>query len=85
GLGPAASSGTSPDSSAIVTSPVAMLVAGSCDASTGSGGAEGPDTVEVATTDGSTAAMLVAVDTRGSAPWAAVRFQRWTWFESMPM
>ncbi|KAG6871085.1 hypothetical protein C0995_008406, partial [Termitomyces sp. Mi166 len=65
---PAVSAGTSPDSSAIVTSPVALLVAGSCDASTGPGGADSPDAVVAATTDDSTGAMLVAVGTGGSGP-----------------
>ncbi|KAG6855758.1 hypothetical protein C0995_005872, partial [Termitomyces sp. Mi166 len=68
GLKPAVSDGTSSDSSAIVTSPVARLVAGSCDASTGPGGADGPDAVVAATTDDSTGAMLVTVGTSGSRP-----------------
>ncbi|KAG6892428.1 hypothetical protein C0995_003822, partial [Termitomyces sp. Mi166 len=65
---PAVSAGTSSDSSAIVTSPVAMLVAGSYDAGTGPSGADGPNTVVAATTDDSTGAMLVAVGTGGSGP-----------------
>ncbi|KAG6892556.1 hypothetical protein C0995_003152, partial [Termitomyces sp. Mi166 len=68
GLAPAVSDGTSPDSSAIVTSPVALLVAGSCDAGTGPGEADGPDAVMAATTDDSTGAMLVAVGTSSSRP-----------------
>ncbi|KAG6882772.1 hypothetical protein C0995_013791, partial [Termitomyces sp. Mi166 len=68
GSEPTVSAGTSPDSSAIVTSPVAMLVAGSCDAGTGPGGADGPDAVMAATTKDSTGAMLVAVGTSGSGP-----------------
>ncbi|KAG6891842.1 hypothetical protein C0995_007273, partial [Termitomyces sp. Mi166 len=65
---PTVSAGTSPDSSAIVTLPVALLVTGSCDASTGPGGADGPDAVVAATTDDSTGVMLVAVDTGGREP-----------------
>ncbi|KAG6883986.1 hypothetical protein C0995_011125, partial [Termitomyces sp. Mi166 len=65
---PAVSAGTSPDSSAIVTLLVVMLVAGSCDTSTGPGGTDGPDAVMAATTDNSTDAMLVAVGTGGSGP-----------------
>ncbi|KAG6857924.1 hypothetical protein C0995_004099, partial [Termitomyces sp. Mi166 len=65
---PTVSDGTSPDSSAIVTSPVALLVAGSCDAGTGPGGADGPDTVMAATIDDSTGAMLVTVGTSSSGP-----------------
>ncbi|KAG6858178.1 hypothetical protein C0995_002025, partial [Termitomyces sp. Mi166 len=65
---PAVSDGTSPDSSAIVTSPVARLVAGSCDAGTGPGGADSPDAVMAATTDDSMGVMLVAVGTGGSRP-----------------
>ncbi|KAG6892129.1 hypothetical protein C0995_005241, partial [Termitomyces sp. Mi166 len=65
---PAVSDGTSPDSSAIVTSLVARLVAGSCDTGTGPSGADGPDAVMVATTDDSMGAMLVAVGTGGSGP-----------------
>ncbi|KAG6881480.1 hypothetical protein C0995_001781, partial [Termitomyces sp. Mi166 len=68
GSEPAVSSGTSPDSSAIVTLPVVMLVAGSCDAGTGLGGADNPDAVMAATTDDSTDAMLIAVGTGGSGP-----------------
>ncbi|KAG6880894.1 hypothetical protein C0995_003949, partial [Termitomyces sp. Mi166 len=68
GLEPAVSDGTSPDSSAIVTSPVAWLVAGSCDARTGPGGADGPDAVVAATTNDSTGAMLVTMGTGGSRP-----------------
>ncbi|KAG6869591.1 hypothetical protein C0995_001921, partial [Termitomyces sp. Mi166 len=65
---PAVSAGTSSDSSAIVTSPVAMLVTGSCDAGTGPDGADGPDAVVAATTDDFTGAMLVTVGTSGSGP-----------------
>ncbi|KAG6867255.1 hypothetical protein C0995_005262, partial [Termitomyces sp. Mi166 len=65
---PAVSNGTSPDSSAIVTSPGARLVAGSCDAGTGPGGADSPDAVVAATTDDSMGAMLVAVGTSSSRP-----------------
>ncbi|KAG6871148.1 hypothetical protein C0995_007766, partial [Termitomyces sp. Mi166 len=53
---------------AIVTSLIARLVAGSCDAGTGPGGADGPDAVVAATTDDSMGAMLVAVGTGGSGP-----------------
>ncbi|KAG6894515.1 hypothetical protein C0995_014126, partial [Termitomyces sp. Mi166 len=65
---PVVSDGTSPNSNAIVTSPVAQLVAGSCDAGTGPGGADGPDTVVAATTNDSMGAMLVTVGTGGSRP-----------------
>ncbi|KAG6892325.1 hypothetical protein C0995_004346, partial [Termitomyces sp. Mi166 len=68
GLEPAVSNGTSPNSSAIVTSPVAQLVAGSCDAGTGPSGADGPDAVVAAATNDSTGAMLVTVGTSGSGP-----------------
>ncbi|KAG6857828.1 hypothetical protein C0995_004953, partial [Termitomyces sp. Mi166 len=68
GLEPTVSNGTSPDSSAIVTLLVARLVAGSCDAGTGPGGADSPDAVVAATTDDSTGVMLVAVGTGGSGP-----------------
>ncbi|KAG6892415.1 hypothetical protein C0995_003884, partial [Termitomyces sp. Mi166 len=68
GSEPAVSAGTSPDSSAIVTSPVAMLVAGSCDAGTGPGGADGPDAVVAATTEDSMGAMLDTVGTSDSGP-----------------
>ncbi|KAG6891911.1 hypothetical protein C0995_006717, partial [Termitomyces sp. Mi166 len=65
---PTVSDGPSPNSSAIVTSPVAQLVAGSCNAGTGPGGADGPDAVVAATTDDSMGVMLVTVGTSGSGP-----------------